>query len=264
MKKSDEASTRVSDFIAQVRPLDLIVFRGGEGLSTLIMDLEKFETGDGSISHVEVAITREWCEKIKAIKAKTDVHDNPNTLFSWGSTLSGPLNDGVYNAETGGVAFGVQLRVLEDVVTNYLKNTRANVGLCRLIDNPTLQRADESDIKYQLRAVALKHKIAEAYETFNGRLYDANILALLASLFPSLRPLRNATEEVASTSVKSWLFCSEFAAVLYEFIDVIGPSNGKEPNPENVVPVDFLGSDTDIDGIVKPICEIPPTWIKPN
>lgn len=260
---------QISEFVAKVRPLDLLVFRGAEGVSNAITKLEKLETGSSAISHVEVAITREWCAKIKSIRAKTKIADTDHTLFSWGSTMSGPLNDKVDNAETGGSTFGVQIRVLEDLVREYVSSPGANVGVCRLLDNPTEKRRDETVEEYALRAKELKKKIAAAYDEYNGRQYDANPIALLGSLFPSLRPLRNATEEVLGkfSKANSWLFCSEFAAALYVYLGIIndetdGVVDGKAPRPEDVVPVDFLGVDEDKNGIVKPICEIPPVWVK--
>lgn len=271
MPSVDSGATdqQIKDFVSIIRPLDLLVFRGGEGVSTMITKLEKMQTGNDTVSHVEVVITREWCEKIKPINTETKVRDSDTTLFSWGSTMSGPLNDGAYNAETGKSTFGVQIRVLEDEVASYLKNPKANVGLCRLLDNPTLRRKGESEIEYAVRARRLKYDLARAYDLHNGRTYNANPLALLGCMFPSLRPLRTAGREILGkfTEMNQWLFCSEFVAVIYEAIGVItdetdGVKDGKLLETGDVLPVDFLGCDEDHNGIVKPICEIPPIWIK--
>jgi hypothetical protein len=131
-------------------------------------------------------------------------------MFSWGSTLSGKLNDGAYNAETGGVIFGVQVRVLEDIISGYLTYPRANIGVCRLINNPTEMRSDESPIQYARRAHKFKALVNDAYDKYQGNPYNGNPLALVGSLFPKLRSLRNASEEIIKlfTDVNKWVFCS--------------------------------------------------------
>lgn len=268
---ADSSPEQIATFVKNIRPLDLIVFKGAEGVSNLIRKIEKCKTSTDSISHVEVAITREWCSRIRPIRAKTSIVDTDNTLLSWGSTLSGKLNDGVNDAETGGVKFGVQVRVLEDLVREYLKCPDANVGVCRLVHNPTEGLPGETLEEYNVRAASLKEKINLAYDKYNGVGYDANFLSLLGAMFPALRPLRNASEDILGkfTDANNWLFCSEWAAVLYEAVGVIddatdGVVDGKVLDPRNVVPVDFLGVDQDVDGIVIPICEIPPIWVKPD
>jgi hypothetical protein len=138
-----------------------------------------------------------------------------------------------------------------------------------LINNPTVKLESESAADYISRSLELKNKIATAYDVYNGRMYDVNPLALLGSIFPSLRPLRAATDEILKQFINSneWLFCSEWVAVIYEAIGVIDDStdgivDGRTLNPKDVLPVDFIGGETDHDGIIKPICELPPRWVK--
>lgn len=264
--KAGASESQIIEFIKNVKPLDLLVFKGAEGISNIITGLQHIQTGRGDISHVEVAITREWCSKIKIIAAETHIDDTDQTLFSWGSTQSGKLNDGVDNAETGGATFGVQVRVLEDIVRQYLKTPGANIGVCKLIDNPINRRDCETDVEYELRTELLKYQIDAAYDRYNGAKYDANLFSLLGALFPKLRGIRKMSEDVLGkfTDVNSWLFCSEWCAVLYISIGVIndatdGVIDGKILDPKDVTPVDFLG--VDIDGIVSPICS-EPLWIK--
>lgn len=241
----------VQDFIRQVRPLDLIVFRGGDLVSAGLIGLQRRKLGRGEISHVEVAMSAEWCAEV-----------NGPEMHSWGSTMSGPLNDGVPNS-VGGSTFGVQMRSLSALIESYLANPRADIGLCRLIDNPTVRRADESDEQYAARAEQLRAKIQKCYDDYNNCTYNARPLVLLGALFPSFRPARDIAAKVFSTN--RWLFCSEFVAVLYEAVGVIVPAPHYDDLPPvgDVVPQDFLGCDEDPDGIVMPICQIPPNWIKP-
>lgn len=259
-KKEYTHGRDIERFLDEVRPLDLIVFKGSEFVSNAITAMEQYKTGIGSVSHVEVAISRVWCTKLQVVDDR---------MCSWGSTLSGPLNDGVNNLETGGSTFGVQVRDLREIVREYLATPGANVGVCRLSHNPTEQLPGESMSDYLDRVAKLRESLNNAYDKFNGQHYNADPLALMAAIFPSLRGLRDLTEEAleAAGFSKSWLFCSQFAAALYIEIGVIddttdGRIDGKIPKPEDVLPVDFVGGDADPDGIQVPICQIPPHWIK--
>lgn len=251
----------IDAFMALLRPLDLLMFRNSSVVSTVISQSEFVKTGSDAASHVEVVITKRFCDKIKFAGSE-------DTLLSWGSTLSSVEAP---NLELGGATLGVQIRGLRNLIGAYLKKPGANIGVCRLLDNPTQKRKDESENAYYVRTKELKTKIGIAYDTLNGMMYDANPIALAAAVFPSLRPLRNATSDFVGrfTSVNKWMFCSEFVATLYQMVDVItdetdGVADGKLLNVQNVLPVDFLGYDADRDGIVKPICELPPKWIRPQ
>jgi hypothetical protein len=255
----------VREFMKQIRPLDLLVFHGSNFVSTVISKLESATSplGDGTITHVEVAITREWCPKIKKIKAKTTVDDSPQTMLSWGSTMSGSVAD----AETGKSTFGVQMRVMEDLLLKYLRSPNANAGVCRLLNNPI----ENPDVDKEF----LKSALSAAYKELNGRSYNANPVALLGSLFPAIRPLRKVTDTVMGalgSDVPDWVFCSELCAHIYIAAGVItdstdGVIDGKILDPADVVPCDFVGGDADGGsdehhrGIVNRICS-DPIWIK--
>lgn len=248
----------IDTFVAQIKPLDLLVFRSNLTVSTVISQAEFLKTGCDAASHVEVAITKEWCSKI-------NLGVDNKTLLSWGSTLSnGDVSDGAF--------LGVQIRNMRNLVADYLKRPGANIGICRIINNPIDKLASETDTAYKTRTAALKTQLELAYDTCNGMTYDINPLSLAAALFPSLRPLRDATNDIVGkfVSVNKWMMCSGFAATLYKFVGVIndktdGVADGKVLDPKNVVPVDFLGYDADKNGtgIAVPICELPPKWIRP-
>lgn len=253
--ESDADRKYVREFMKNIRPLDLLVFQGSGLVSDVISKLEDLTTDSKhtAVTHVEVAITREWCPKIKKIVVETDVADTDQTLFSWGSTTS--AGGGVTNLETGNATRGVQMRVLEDLLLKYYHSEHANAGVCRLCHNPVeLMDAD-----------ALRHRLSVCYASTTGRKYNANPAALLGSMFPVLRPIRDVTDSVMSAIGAKWLFCSELAAHIYIATGVItdatdGNIDGKILNPADVVPSDFLGGDAD-HGLVKRICN-DPIWLK--
>jgi hypothetical protein len=194
-----------------------------------------------------------------------------NEMYVWESTMSGRLNDGVKNGETGKTTFGVQLRKLRDVAVAYTANGEANVGICTLRINPCDKLSSDTALSFWTRQRDLREKINSVYKKYNGVTYDANPLSLLGSLFPALRGLRNITDDILGkfSDANKWLFCSEFAAALYEMVGVItdetdGVKDGKMLDPRNVVPVDFLGIDADKKGnsLYQPIVNLPPVWFR--
>ena len=235
----------VDHFIKEIRPLDLIVFKSMDPISSGIQDIQNEMVGYGEISHVGVAISREYCDKINIVDGKAS--RDKKTLYCWESTLSGLVGDGVNNAETGGSSFNVQIRDMREVIKAYLTNPKANIGVCRLIDNPILKRKGETTSQFDRRIDELKMKISIAYDLYNGNSYEFNPLVLLAALFPPMRGLRDAAYEVLEKYMgmfdkNSWLFCSEFVCLLYQQIGVItdetdGVIDGKLMDPEEVLPV---------------------------
>lgn len=249
-------NNHIREFIKNIEPLDLIVFRGSDFVSDIIGGAESMVTGNGSVTHVEVMITPEWCSSIDSVG---DYEENPGIKLSWGSTMS---QGNVSSVETGKSVFGVQIRDLELLINDYT-SSGGNVGYCKLLHNPTLRRDDETLTEYLIRRDQLKNNLAELHRKYHNRPYNANPLALLGVMFPIFRGLR---DEVASEFclANKWLFCSEFIADLYIDLGIINDStdgkiDGKVLNPADVLPVDFLGYDADHQ-LVNAICK-PPVWL---
>jgi len=244
----------IRDFIKNIEPLDLIVFRGNDLVSDVIGGMEALETGNGSVSHVEIMITPYWCEIIDPSGAIDSDH-----ALSWGSTMSQGATTSV---ETGKSVFGVQIRDLELLIGDYVA-AGGNVGYCKLIANPILKNSDETLSEYLIRRNKLKENISDAHRKYHNTPYNANPFALLGAMFPSLRWLRDEVAQEFHLANK-WLFCSEFIAALYIDLGIIddltdGVADGKVLDPADVLPVDLLGYDAD-HGIVNAICHSP-VWL---
>lgn len=224
--KTQPKEDSLAAFIAAIEPLDVLLFQGSDVVSDTIRDFERFAIGVGCASHVGVVITKEWCDKIRA--------DSPIQLLVWESILSGPLNDGVPDEESGGTTFGVQVRDLEALL-----KTGAKVGLCKLKDNPIRRRADEPENAFEARTAKLKRKLARVYDRYQGASYNWNPLDLLACIFPKLRPLRDLNDATVGklTGMNTWLFCSEFTALLYQYIGVLpGDLDFRDAAPSDYLP----------------------------
>lgn len=240
---------------AQLSPLDLILFKGADFVSKTIRFLEQEELKDGDFSHSGVLVNSEILPGIKQLI--------PGRWYVWESTMSATSGffkqfaDGVPNSLTGKGKLGVQIRDFEEVVDAYLKSPDTAVAWCKLKSNPWLPRPNETVTVYASRKQELIDDIQDIYQEYGNRTYDLNCLDLLGSLFPCCRKPRDALRTILveertifssldlNVDPTGWLFCSQLVAIIYQDLGLIDSSK----NPLNVVPVDFLGVDSN--GIPK-------------
>jgi hypothetical protein len=211
-----------------LRPLDLVFFSGSEIISSVIKGLqymhllpsaEEIDVCRGEFSHVGMVVTSAVLDHPSVI---------PGEVYIWESVMSGLLcQDGQTNIS--GATFGVQLRDLGEVCKNYLSSPKSRIAIGRLGESFCSFRNDSE----------MKVKFTRIFDRINGTTYDANPISLLASLYSPLRRLRKYSEIILKT--EEFLFCSELVAVVFSAMGILDDSI----NPKNVVPMDFLGCDTD-------------------
>lgn len=232
--------TAIDEFLAKVAPLDLLVFKGSDLVSDTISGLESYMIGTGAVTHVGVAMTRDLMPFVDDFDTSNNDGSGDKELLIWESILSGPLSDGVYNEENGKTTFGVQFRNLREVVSANIDKSKTSdtVGVCKLKDNPTVRKSGESKHHYAARIGRLKRKLKRVYKRYNGTQFNFNFLDLLATVFPKLRPIRDIEEKTvgAVLGTDKWLFCSEFATTLYQYIGVVDP----KVNFRDATPADYL------------------------
>lgn len=207
------------------KPLDLVLFRGGDLVSDAIRFLQgrclratssmKLEEGVRSFSHVGIIVTREILDDERLERDK---------LYVFESTMSGPLTDGVLNVN-GESFLGVQIRELDKVVNAYLKDEDARIAIAPLVQSVDCEK--------------LKEVFTAFVKRYDGTPYDANFASLFGSILPGIRPIRNVLERVFRT--KKWLFCSELVALIYKRMGIFP----RDCDPRDCVPMDFLGFDND-------------------
>lgn len=225
-----------------IRPLDLILFRGSEFISTTIRFLEKLEVDNGDWSHCGLVVTSDLVPTIKNAK--------PGKLYVWESTLSGELNDGIYDVESNATVFGVQIRSLDKLVIEYNKRDR-KIAWSKLENNPYDRKKHEDETAYKARFEKLQKLLCDLHLKYQNSMYEINPLRLLAALFPCVRSYRNKIG-----LGKDLMFCSELVATVYCDIGVLDP---QKVDPENVLPVDFISDDKDEE--FKPINRLPPIYL---
>lgn len=217
-------------------PLDLIFFKGDSTFSKIIGYLQTELLGNGDFSHVGILVNSEILPTISELK--------PGRWYVWESTFyTGGKND-IADITTGQGKFGVQIRDLELVCKHYQKNEDCKVAWAQLINNPWKDTSNREE---------LAKKVSSIHKLYGNRGYNVNVISLIASIFPCLRRARDNFHEflIDGLSVLSseneqegfsgWLYCSQLVALIYQRLGLIAP----EIDPNNVVPVDFLGYDID-------------------
>ena len=219
---------KYNDLVDIAKPLDLLLFRGDDLVSNVILELQENANGEGSFSHAGLIVTSECMPFVEELKN--------GRLYVWESTMSmslGGITDGVPDVESGHGKLGVQIRDLEDVVCSYTKDD-AYVAWCRLVPNPWNERSP-GHIDNVIENMRSCHK------DYGSKMYEINPLSLLASIIPCLRPFRNALEKDEDQLEQDYVFCSELVALVYRRMGILDD----KIDPSNVVPMDFLGKDVD-------------------
>ena len=223
-----------------IRSFDLLGFRGGDLISDIITTVESHEMGVSNFSHVGIVVKSDILPSYNLNGIEQQL--SADNIYVFESTFSYAIpyvTDGVPDVCTDKGMLGVQLRNLDQVIPRYIINDKTKVAWCKLIDNP-LDRMDISVIQEQFKTL---------FESYHGRMYELSAVTLFGSLFPGARKLRKIRNTIMdkvwsflgfkSASPADYQFCSELVGNIYSTFGVIDPKF----NPQDIVPVDFLGSD---------------------
>jgi len=215
-KKLHKPGTPYHQLKAQIRPFDLILFRGSDFVSDSIRKLQKKQLGKGAdtFSHAGVIVTTEVLSHPNMV---------PGKLYIFESTMSGKLGGGVKNINNE-TWLGSQIRDFDDVMETYDNHKKTAIAWLKLKSNPL----DNQPLD------VIREKMAYFFGKYNHILYEVNISNLFMALFPKLRFCRCGSQQ-------KQLFCSEVVALLYKKFGVLP----EECVPTNVVPADFIVKDED-------------------
>lgn len=223
--------------IADVQPLDLILFRGMDPVSSAIRFFERRKVGLGEYSHAGLAVNREVLD-LDCLE--------PGKIYVWESTLSASkgfwskFTDQIPSMETDQVRFGVQLRDLELVLPGYMSDGGRVSRAAYLGERPPLEQVRE-------RLLALHAEYGHAP-------YTSNLMNVFGVVFPELRGARDRLNRMQSRSADlantllqrakkqkefedadHHVFCSEWVARVYDALGIID-----FPDPRLAAPVHFL------------------------
>ncbi len=228
------------DIYPRIKPLDLIFFASSDPVSGAIRLIQRFTLGQGSWSHVGVVVNKRILPCIQ--NAKSEDH-----LYIWESILSlsedsiiplinkDPqflLND----VESGEGVFGVQLRDLHEMIQLFHKNEANKIGWGRLLDNPTVRKEDEDPLTFAQRQAFIRQQMTELHRSHANRSYELNPLHLVIAIFPCLGGFLRKLKCVGKG--KAHVFCSEFVALVYKKLGLIG----SDVNESHIVPMDLANA----------------------
>lgn len=235
----------------QIRPLDCIFFKGTDFFSRGIATAEEAIVGKGEWTHVGIVINKRFMPSLH-------VADN-NKLYLWESNISSRnkfLNaDPTLDAESKKPILGIQVRDLESVL-KYSLTHGVKVGWGRLKNNPLVRRENEWEVRYKRRLNSIRKVLDKLHIENYHRPYSKNICRLFAALLPCCSGCRNE-----GCLGEDWRFCSQFVAIVYKSIGVLG----KDVDPELVLPQDLATEELSHEGlpdILDPVITIDESWIK--
>lgn len=230
-RKEIKSGFLYDEYRENIKSLDLILFRGGDYISDFIRFMEAKHSGKHSgkkqkkynipadaFSHVGLVVKSDILN---------DSRLSPEKIYVWESTMSGSLSEDGVSSIDGKAHFGVQLRDFDKVIEAYDSGPNTRIAISHLLPKVDCE--------------ALRDKFTELFKQYNGTAYDANPVSLASTVFSCLRPIRDDVEGMLGT--EDFLFCSEFAALILKELGFYD----EDTNPKNVVPMDFLGFDSDTD-----------------
>ena len=224
----------------ELRDFDLLQFEGSDFVSDLIKYAQRSvlkprskeiptSSNAGYFSHSGMVLTGRMLRGVENVEE--------DGLYVWEATMSGALGQGVYDI-SGEWHLGVQLRKLDEVVPAYTAggvgkkaNGEVKVAVCKL------KQEFRSRIDYDYEMY--RSRFAPIFAKYQGRRWDAQPVSLLAGLLKCCRCCGAHTEDIFDT--EDWVFCSEMVACVYKDLGLF-PATCE---PKYVVPMDFLGHDTD-------------------
>lgn len=245
-----------ADIESKIRAFDLLSFKSDGILGNIISTVEKEKLGDGSCTHVGIAVTSEILDNHGLIPGKVYVFESTSSIGPGEQVLDFINKRGV---------MGVQLRDFELVIPNYIADTKSTIAWCKLIKNPLDKLEDESDDEYATRVSGIKTHFKQMFEYYHGRLYEMDALGLAGATFPKLRKYRDMRDNIfdkinnilhivkKDKTISHWQFCSELVANIYVEFGIFS----KEVDARNVIPSDFFGVDED----GAPVVVHPPVYI---
>lgn len=230
------------DLRTELKPFDLLLFKGKDFVSDFIRSLQRFDMDSDvsdNFSHVGMVVTSDILD-YEFVK--------PGKIYILESAMSGKLGQGVKTVE-GRSGLGVFLRDFDDLVYRYDRSNDTRIAVAPVVNNPF----DNASVEARKE---LKRKFTRFFHTVNGERYDLNpisLLSVISSPFTKIfRLLRGIVSNITDTD--EWLICSALIAKAYIEMGILPET----VVPKNVYPVDFLGIDDDGSPIVV---ELPPKYI---
>ncbi len=226
IKHYEKEGVLYDDIKDQMRPFDMIFFRGSDLISGAISSVEKLAFGSGDWTHTGMIITHDIIPFENGVDGK---------LYVWESTMSGTLGDGTNDVVHDEGRFGVQIRDLDKVIESYDNSKISHIGWAKLINNP-LDSDDPEHIE------KIKQKLRDFYTENGDAGYDYNIMSMFKTITAKFPVLFDKDKK---------FFCSELITCIYQILELLPP----DIDQESIAPMEFIT-------MTNPIVKVPPIIIK--
>jgi len=215
---------------SQIRPFDVIFFKGYTVFSDMICLLERYGNkipNSGEFSHVGLVVTSDILKNEKIKEGK---------LYLLESIIGGFCEYGVWDINNKCVV-GVQIRELDTLILACDKPNNTIIAWGKLQNNPI----------DTVPLTELQSKFGDFYDKYYKSCYDVNPVSLLGSVFPFWRRFRSKMEKFCKTN--NWFFCSELVALAFKQFNIYPET----VNEKDVLPRDIIYPDADVDEMPKVI-----------
>lgn len=233
-----------SAYRANIKPFDIVFFKGDSFISSLVAYMEKrflpltsmydYRVNNDDYTHCGMVVTSEILDHPLVEKGK---------LYIWESTISGTRSPDGVPSITGKTFFGSQLRDLDTLIDAYDFPNDTSIAVAHLA-YPSLDDCNAACM------ADLKRRFTMIFNKYDMVPYPRNPVDIAASTVKFFRPLRNwihtrrnNSRGVGPESEEDDLemICSELIARVFIELGILPQS----VDPRNVVPMDFLGFDGD-------------------
>ena len=291
-------SANYSTIKDKFKPLDMILFKGTDVFSDTICIVSQAATSDGDFSHCGLLVNKDLLPTVPQLQP--DKWYVWESTFSAVGGFLGKFGDGVPDIETNKGRLGVQIRDFEEVVTGYtpnggkvawaplIKNPWDTQSHRDLADQVSAIHDVVGNRRYDLNCCGLLATVipclrvprdvfnyidswpVKAYVSWETTLSAAEQQKIndfydnQCGVRPSGLKSHSTPQTIGSkiglainnNTISGWLFCSELVALVYQEIGLISESI----DPQNVIPVDFLGKDVNR----MPAVVLSPTYVVPD
>ena len=216
------------DYKHNLRPFDLIFFKGDAIFSAVISALERHGnkmSNSGEFSHVAMIVNSDVLIYEGVL---------PGKLYVLESIVGGTFAHNVKDIK-GKVKYGVQIRDLDEIIPAFDKSNKTTIAWGKIKNNP-LDTTPINEIKLRLTEFCTKYV---------GKSYEFNPYNLLSSVFPSMRKYRSIVEKLCHN--KNCYFCSEIVALAFKEFGIYPGS----VNEKDVLPRDIIYPEADTDKMPK-------------
>jgi len=210
---------------SQIQNFDILLYADMDPISRVIRAAETLTKGCGMFSHAGLAVRGD-------LLVSHYPNIDRNEIYVFESTLSGYWNDNIENIHRK-TFFGAQIRPLRPQI----QTPTRSIAWCPL--------------KSTISAHMDPNRILDTIRRYDETGYNYHIIDLVTSVFPDNGCCESCRNRFGHAE-EGLMFCSELVAACFRYLGIFH----RHLKPNNVLPVDFLGTCKDVPCIVSGIATL--------